>query len=91
MPQTETRGAEIIAERIREAVMKEVFLTELGPLKVTLSLGIATYPDHGEDRQAVIELADQSLYHAKNHGRNQSVTVVQMRNQSRSIAQVVGG
>jgi two-component system, cell cycle response regulator len=91
MPQTTTRGAEAIAERIREAVMKEVFQTELGPLKVTLSLGIATYPEHGEDRGAVIDLADQSLYHAKNHGRNQSVTVGQMRGKKRAMAEVVEG
>ena len=91
MPQTETRGAEVIAERIREAVMKEVFQTELGPLKVTLSLGIATYPDHGPDRSAVIDLADQSLYHAKKHGRNQSVTVGQMRGRKRPVAEVIGG
>lgn len=91
MPQTETRGAEVIAERIREAVMKEVFQTELGPLRVTLSLGIATYPDHGQDRSAVIDLADQALYHAKKHGRNQSVTVGQMRGRKRPVAEIVEG
>ena len=91
MPQTETRGAEVIAERIREAVMKEVFQTELGPLRVTLSLGIATYPDHGQDRSAVIDLADQSLYHAKKHGRNQSVTVGQMRGRKRPVAEIAEG
>ena len=91
MPQTETRGAEVIAERIREAVMKEVFQTELGPLKVTLSLGIATYPDHAEERHSVIDLADQSLYHAKKHGRNQSVTVAQMRGLLRPVAAAVEG
>jgi two-component system cell cycle response regulator len=90
MPQTETRGAEVIAERIREAVMSEVFQTELGPLKVTLSLGIATYPDHGEDRSSVIDLADQSLYHAKKHGRNQSVAVGQMRGRKRPMPEAVG-
>jgi diguanylate cyclase (GGDEF)-like protein len=90
MPQTETRGAEVIAERIREAVMKEVFQTELGPLKVTLSLGIATFPDNAEERHSAIDLADQSLYHAKKHGRNQSVTVAQMRGGRRPVAAAVG-
>jgi len=79
MPQTDGRGAEVIAERIRDAVAKETFQTELGPLKVTISLGIASYPDHGEDRQAVIDVADQCLYHCKKQGRNQVVTVAQMR------------
>ncbi|MFL5318020.1 MAG: diguanylate cyclase [Myxococcaceae bacterium] len=79
MPETDARGAQIIAERIREAVMAEIFQTEVGPLKVTLSLGIATYPDSGQDKQTLIDLADQCLYHAKRHGRNQSVTVAQMQ------------
>ncbi len=79
MPQTDSGGAEVIAERIREAVMKEVFQSELEPLSVTLSLGIASYPEHGEERQAVIDVADQCLYHSKKHGRNQVVTVAQMR------------
>jgi len=91
MPQTDSRGAEIIAERIRQTVMKEVFLTELGPLKVTISLGIATYPDHGEAREGLIDLADQSLYDAKRHGRNQSVTVGQMWSRRRSFAQTLSG
>jgi len=91
MPETDSRGAEIIAERIRQTVMNEVFLTELGPLKVTLSLGIASYPDHGEDREGLIDLADQSLYDAKRHGRNLSVTVGQMWSRRRSVAQTASG
>ena len=75
MPETDTRGALIIAERIREAVMAQVFQTESGPLKVTLSLGIATTPDHAADKQGLVDLADQCLYFAKRHGRNQAVTV----------------
>ncbi len=79
MPETDAKGALVIAERIREAVMAEVFQTEMGPLKVTLSLGISSFPDHGQEKQALIDLADQCLYFAKRHGRNQSVTVAQMQ------------
>jgi diguanylate cyclase (GGDEF)-like protein len=79
MPETDAQGARVIAERIREAVKAEVFQTEMGPLKVTLSLGIATGPDHGYEKQHLIDLSDQCLYHAKRHGRNQSVTVAQMQ------------
>ncbi|MGQ0504336.1 MAG: sensor domain-containing diguanylate cyclase, partial [Myxococcaceae bacterium] len=79
MPETDAKGAHVIAERIREAVMTEVFQTESGPLKVTLSLGIATAPDHSTEKQAMIDLSDQCLYYAKRHGRNQSVTVQQMQ------------
>ncbi len=79
MPETDAKGAQIIAERIREAVKAEVFQTEMGPLKITMSLGIATFPDNGAEKQQLIDLADQCLYHAKRNGRNQSVTVAQMQ------------
>jgi two-component system, cell cycle response regulator len=89
MPETDARGAQVIAERIREAVMAEVFQTEQGPLKVTMSVGITTFPDSTEDRQALFDLADQCLYFAKRNGRNQSVTVAQM--QAGRRLQVVDG
>jgi GGDEF domain-containing protein len=47
MPETDGKGAQVIAERIREAVQHKTFLTELGPLHVTLSLGIAAAAEDG--------------------------------------------
>lgn len=79
MPETDSAGAQVIAERIREAVMSEIFQTDQGPLKVTISLGIATFPDAANEKQAIIDLADQCLYFAKRHGRNRTVTVAQMQ------------
>lgn len=46
----------------------------LGPL--TLSVGIATFPDHGENGNFVLQAADQALYQAKNEGRDRVVTAV---------------
>lgn len=83
MPETDAAGAKVIAERIREAIAAEVFQTETGPLKVTLSLGIATTPDDSAQKQGLIDLADQCLYFAKRHGRNQTVTVAQLPGASR--------
>jgi two-component system cell cycle response regulator len=79
MPETDLKGALVIAERIREAVQAQVFSSEVGPIKVTLSLGVATCPDHGAEKQGLIDLADQCLYFAKRHGRNRSVTVNQLQ------------
>jgi diguanylate cyclase (GGDEF)-like protein len=79
MPETDAKGALVIAERIRERVMQELFQTELGPLRVTLSLGVATFPESSQEKQGLIDLADQCLYFAKRHGRNQSVTVAQLK------------
>jgi diguanylate cyclase (GGDEF)-like protein len=78
MPETDLKGALVIAERIRERVQREVFQTEQGPLKVTVSLGLATFPDAAADKQQLVALVDQCLYHAKRHGRNQSVTSAQL-------------
>ncbi len=79
MPETDAKGAHAIAERIRERLLKEVFQTDKGPLKVTISLGVATFPDVAAEKHQIIDLADQCLYFAKRHGRNQSVTVAQMQ------------
>lgn len=43
----------------------------VGP--ITLSIGIATFPDHAESGQAVLRLADAALYQAKQAGRNRVV------------------
>ncbi len=43
-------------------------LGEMGP--ITVSAGVATYPDHGGERDELIRLADNALYWAKEHGKN---------------------
>jgi two-component system, cell cycle response regulator len=78
MPETDAAGAKVIAERIRKEVAAAVFETELGPLKVTLSLGVSTYPESADQKQPLIDRADQCLYFAKHHGRNRSVAVAEM-------------
>jgi EAL domain-containing protein (putative c-di-GMP-specific phosphodiesterase class I) len=37
---------------------------------VTASIGVSTYPDNGEEAEALIKNADTAMYHAKEHGRN---------------------
>jgi len=39
-------------------------------LRVTVSIGISTYPDSGEDAETLIKNADTAMYHAKEHGRD---------------------
>lgn len=83
LPETDMAGGKIIAERIREAVMKHEFQTDLGPLKCTLSIGIASYPDVSEVKQELFEKTDQCLYHCKRMGRNRTTTVDEMRRSER--------
>ena len=55
-----------LAERIRERVAEEEFTAG----RITISAGIAEFPDHGHTAEAVISSADEALYEAKREGRN---------------------
>jgi two-component system cell cycle response regulator len=75
MPETDLAGAVRTAERIRERVGEAVFRSDQGELKVTLSVGVATFPQDGRAKAQLVERADAGLYHAKRHGRNQTVAL----------------
>ena len=68
--ETDTEGAVLLAERIREEVGGTVFNTELGKLSCKASLGVASFPEHGKTGLALFEAADKALYDAKGSGRN---------------------
>ena len=60
------------ANRICKAVAEKPFhLTPVDTANVTISLGVATFPDNAQTPQDLIEWADKGLYYAKEHGRNQ--------------------
>ena len=42
------------------------------PRPVTISLGVAEYPKHGENRDEMVRVADAALYDAKVKGRNRA-------------------
>jgi diguanylate cyclase (GGDEF)-like protein len=86
MPETDAPGALVIAERIREKVGATVFHSELGRLRVTMSLGVATCPDDGSGKAQLVEAADGGLYHAKRHGRNRTVPAASLRAGRRAAA-----
>jgi len=72
MPQNTTRGAAVLAERVREAIASATFETTLGAkLTVTASFGVAEYQSDLEDPEDLVERADVALYAAKTAGRNQ--------------------
>jgi len=73
--ETDSRGAQLLAERVREELENTELHTELGPLKVTASLGVATFPDHASTAPDLFVQGDKALYEAKNRGRNQVCTV----------------
>ena len=86
MSETDEAGATVIAERIRDRVARIVHRTPQGPLQVTISLGTATFPDDARTKAELIERADGCLYHAKRHGRNQTVSAASLRGPRRAAS-----
>ena len=75
LPHTDGGMAVRVAERIRSAVRDFVFLEDETPWRITVSAGVATYPDTpGVDSvDALVRAADVALYRAKDAGRNRVV------------------
>jgi diguanylate cyclase (GGDEF)-like protein/PAS domain S-box-containing protein len=69
MPGTRVEVTVERAEILRQAV-KELHLHHRGLKPITLSLGVAAYPDHGDTVQTIIQAADAALYRAKQGGRD---------------------
>jgi len=64
-----SEGAYLAAERIREKIEQKVFA---GRSSITASLGIASWPIDGVDKEQVLISADKALYTAKGTGRNKT-------------------
>ena len=69
---TNNEDANLTAQKLCDEVAGKIFDLANGQKEhVTISLGVATYPQHGDAPQALIEYADKGLYKAKENGRNQ--------------------
>ncbi|MBE9528586.1 MAG: diguanylate cyclase [Proteobacteria bacterium] len=60
-----------VAERIRASVEEQTFLHSEGlDLKITVSIGVATYPVHTTEKSELLRIADSAMYTAKKSARN---------------------
>ena len=75
LPETDGETAFAIAERIRRKVAEQVFEsdTTAGPIRATISMGVATFPQDGADEKELVHAADVAVYGAKVGGRNRVV------------------
>ncbi len=72
---TNSKGAMIVAERIRQMVEDNIFTESEGyPIKLTISIGVASYPEHGVNKVELLHLADEAMYKGK-YGRKNIVYV----------------
>lgn len=85
LPETDIEEAGVLSERIRKAVENYSFNIQEGQIKVTLSLGISSYPYTGvKDKDEMVKLADNALYQAKRNGRN----IVYIHSQSKKYCEI---
>jgi len=71
LPETAAHGAMIYADRMRQRIAAFSFGETAHPVKITVSVGVACFPDPKVDTpESFIALADAALYRAKADGRN---------------------
>jgi diguanylate cyclase (GGDEF)-like protein len=70
-PEQPLKDAIAPAERIRKTVETTTLTLQGQPVRCTVSIGLASFPLDAQRPDALVEFADQALYHAKNNGRNQ--------------------
>ncbi|MCM8797620.1 MAG: sensor domain-containing diguanylate cyclase, partial [Candidatus Omnitrophica bacterium] len=72
LPQADKKGALMIAERLRTEIEKQTFLHEeiLPNKRLTVSIGLATFPEDASLSTELVNTADKRLYQAKEKGKN---------------------
>jgi diguanylate cyclase (GGDEF)-like protein len=70
LPKTNLQGAAELADRLRKQVEARPIMFEATPIPVTISCGVACYPEGVITKEALFAAADRALYEAKSAGRN---------------------
>jgi diguanylate cyclase (GGDEF)-like protein len=78
LPDTDAKACQVVAERIRNAVahMNMPQVKEKPLPNITVSLGIAVYPEHGGTLDEMLQASDRALYESKRAGRNRATLYV---------------
>jgi len=71
LPETGCDGSITVAERIRRDIAEHPFTVDgKGRVMLTISAGVACYPEDATEKEDLIRKADSALYFAKERGRN---------------------
>lgn len=70
LAETNRQQADFAVERIRQIITAEAINVYDEKLKVTVSIGVSTFPDNALNMEDLIEMADQALFLAKKTGKN---------------------
>jgi len=75
LPDTSIEQAELLAARVREAVPVACKASNVaGGMRITVTIGIASFPDDGRDAETIMNLADRRMYRGKEAGRDWQVS-----------------
>jgi diguanylate cyclase (GGDEF)-like protein/PAS domain S-box-containing protein len=86
LPEMDLSEAQQSAERLRQLVSSSPQKLDNGrSVNLTMSVGVAIFPDHGADASALIAAADQAMYHAKAAGRDRVVVASSELTDSESL------
>ncbi|MFC4257518.1 diguanylate cyclase [Marinobacter lacisalsi] len=79
LPEMSVDEAWDVAERLRVRVADEpIRVSDGDPLTLTISIGVAVYPDHAESAEGLCNMADKAMYQAKDQGRNRTMVFSQV-------------
>lgn len=80
LPEIGSKAASWVAEKLRDAVLAVHFPGEekLPHKNLTISIGVASFPENGQSSEEVLLQADKALYRAKDLGRNRVITPLVM-------------
>jgi len=70
LPETGSEGAGQLAERLRQRLEEKAIGAAGNHPGITVSIGVATFPENGADPEELIRRADSAMYQAKQSGRN---------------------
>jgi len=73
LPETSKRKARIVAEDIRKTIKEEVIDLRRTKTNVTVSIGVASFPQDAKVTDELILKADERLYKAKREGKDRVV------------------
>ncbi|HWR14472.1 MAG TPA: sensor domain-containing diguanylate cyclase [Terriglobales bacterium] len=88
LPETPAASAARVAQRIRKSIERSKFFAGSASSveKLTISIGIAVYPQDARFKRDLIECADAALYEAKSRGRNQVMMYSEMKHHQREVS-----
>jgi diguanylate cyclase (GGDEF)-like protein len=84
LPETARAGAHLVANRIRERI-ETYFRRRRGMSPVTISGGVATYPEDASTVEELVRRADEGLYRSKAAGKNRITVVGRERRRHRRV------